>query len=162
QACQDARLPRAHGNTRRTQHTQPPARQGSQAAVGLRSLNNGVIVRSLKGERTFRRLAKGRSGSSKHLSVRWRETRTGEVRVGIVVSRKVGNAVVRNRVRRRLREGLLALLRESFPALSDNGRASAQGPSVDLMIIARPSAATAGYAELKRALATALQRGRVA
>lgn len=83
--------------------------------------------------------------------------------MGIVVSRKVGNAVVRNRVRRRLREGLLALVRERFQAGStEAGVHSQQALSLDLMIIARPSAAAAGYAELKRGLAAALQRGRVA
>jgi len=80
--------------------------------------------------------------------------------VGIVVSRKVGNAVVRNRVRRRLREGLLALVREHLA--SGAVGTSLEPSSLDLMIIARPSAAAAGYAELKRDLAVALQRGRVA
>jgi len=80
--------------------------------------------------------------------VRLRETRTGEVRVAIVVSRKVGKAVVRNRVRRRLREALLALLREG-----------AVKPSLDVMVVAKPSAAEAGFADLKASLRTALARG---
>jgi len=81
------------------------------------------------------------------VTVRLRETRTGEVRVAIVVSRKIGKAVVRNRVRRRLREALLALLREG-----------GLKPSFDVMIVARPSAAEAPYADLKASLRTALAR----
>lgn len=80
--------------------------------------------------------------------MRVRETRTGEVRVAIVVSRKVGKAVVRNRVRRRLREALLALLREG-----------GSWPSFDVMIVAKPSAAEASFADLKASLRTALARG---
>lgn len=80
--------------------------------------------------------------------MRLRETRTGEVRVAIVVSRKVGKAVVRNRVRRRLREALLALLR-------DGGLK----PSFDVLVVTKPSAAQAPYAELKASLKTALARG---
>lgn len=80
--------------------------------------------------------------------MRVRETRTGEVRVAIVVSRKVGKAVVRNRVRRRLREALLALLREG-----------GSRPSFDVMIVAKPSAAEASFADLKASLRTALARG---
>ncbi len=83
--------------------------------------------------------------------MRLRETRTGEVRVAIVVSRKVGKAVVRNRVRRRLREALLALLREGVV-----------GSSLDVMIIAKPSAAEAPFGDLKASLRTALARGRAA
>lgn len=74
--------------------------------------------------------------------------------MGIVVSRKVGKAVVRNRVRRRLREGLRALLTEPV-----EGRALfGSRPSFDLLVIARPSAAAADYHELKRSLRSALSR----
>lgn len=77
------------------------------------------------------------------------------MRVGIVVSGKVGNAVVRNRVRRRLREGLRALLREGVkPAACHSGSAS-----FDLVVIARPSAAEADYRELELSLRKAMERG---
>jgi ribonuclease P protein component len=74
--------------------------------------------------------------------------------VGIVVSRKVGKAVVRNRVRRRLREAL----REQLRAPVAEAAAFGSRPSFDLLVIARPSAATADYHELKRALTSALGR----
>ncbi len=69
------------------------------------------------------------------------------MRVAIVVSRKVGNAVVRNRVRRRLREALRALV-----------TAGGTKPSFDALIVARPSAAEASFAELKGSLRAALAR----
>ncbi|GEM89714.1 ribonuclease P protein component [Oceanithermus desulfurans] len=74
--------------------------------------------------------------------MRWLPTRRGEVRVGIVVSKKVGNAVVRNRVRRRLRE----ILRRMHL------------PSADLMVVARPEAAAADFHELARDLMRALDK----
>lgn len=110
------------------------------------------MVSSLKGDVAFQRLRKGRTGGSRLLSVRWRPRRDPGLRVGIVVSRKVGNAVVRNRVRRRLREGLRALLAERADR-SDGGPAG-----VDLVIIARPEAARADYAALRSSLDRSLQR----
>lgn len=111
------------------------------------------VVRSLKGDRAFQRLRKGRSGGARYLSVRWRPVPEEGVRVGIVVSRKVGNAVIRNRVRRRLREALRALLAE---------RRTRQSPlACDLIVIARPEAAEADYPQLEHALANALQRAKL-
>lgn len=69
----------------------------------------------------------------------------GNVRVGITVSGRVGKAVVRNRVRRRLREALRARL----------GRVK---PGVDVLLIARPAAAQATWAELETALESLLVR----
>jgi len=65
--------------------------------------------------------------------------------VGFVVSRSVGNAVVRNQVRRRLRH----LVRQRLPALPD---------AATLVVRALPGAARAPYAVLERDLDTALHR----
>jgi len=77
----------------------------------------------------------------------------------VVVSRKVGGAVVRNRVRRRLREAMLALVRARFggPGAA-SGRTVPWPPSFDVLVIARPSAAQASYADLAAGLATAVDR----
>lgn len=71
------------------------------------------------------------------------------MRVGIVASRKVGNAVVRNRVRRRLREAMMALMRER----------PLREASVDMIVLTRPEAAEADYSTLKASLERALRRG---
>jgi ribonuclease P protein component len=69
----------------------------------------------------------------------------GYARVGITVSGRVGKAVVRNRVRRRLREAL----RARFGTLT---------PGFDVLVVARPPSAQASWQELNAALDTVLQR----
>ena len=108
-------------------------------------------VRSLKGDRSFRRLRKGRSAGARLLGVRWIPRRHGQVRVGIVVSSKVGNAVTRNLVRRRLREALRALAR-------DDGRWPREGFGADVLVMTRPETAGASYDQLKESLTRALAR----
>ncbi len=68
-----------------------------------------------------------------------------------MVSRKVGKAVTRNRIRRRLREAFAAVLRDVAPVET----------SFDLIVIVRPEAAAADYWQLKESLQRALQRGRL-
>lgn len=156
EAGEDARFPRTHENEERPQHPQAPSAQGAHASLGIGSVTSRFRLESLTGDRAFQRLRKGRTGGAKYLSVRWRPTREGVVRVGIVVSGKVGKAVVRNRVRRRLREGLRELLRERPVARGDATRGGI--PSCDMLIIARPDAATAEYRDLKDSLERALER----
>ena len=87
----------------------------------------------------FRRIyAKGRSGVSPYLVVYIRPNRRGRNRLGVTVSTKLGHAVVRNRVRRRIRE----IFRLSQGKMK-------QG--YDCIVVARTRAAHADYWELKRA-----------
>jgi ribonuclease P protein component len=69
----------------------------------------------------------------------------GRVRVGITVSSRVGNAVVRNRVRRRLKAAL-------------QGRFDHLAPGFDLLLIARPASARAAWGQLSVALDSVLFR----
>ncbi len=115
----------------------------------------GLKLYSLKGDYAFRRLQKGHTGYSKVLSVRWRGDQEGTIRVGIIVSKKVGKAVVRNQVRRRLREALWAILKVADIDLEAQFK---KVPSFSLLIIAKPESAHSSYQDLKKALELSLGR----
>ncbi len=66
-------------------------------------------------------------------------------RVGVTTSRRIGNAVVRNRVRRRLREAA----RLVYPAMA---------PGRDLVFIARAASADATWPSLRDAVAALVER----
>ena len=94
----------------------------------------------------------GRSGqvrSTRLLVLRWLRTDRAETRVGMSTPRTLGGAVQRNRVRRRLRE----LVREQL-----RDRPATMGAGWDLLLIARPQAATASHAELREALRSLVER----
>jgi ribonuclease P protein component len=79
------------------------------------------------------------------MSVRFVPNGRDHDRVGISTGRRLGRAVVRNAVRRRIREIVRAsdaLIRSPGPAAG--GR--------DLLIVARPASAAATFAELRAAL----------
>ena len=72
----------------------------------------------------------------------------GPCRVGVVVGRRVGKAVARNRVKRRIREAV----RARYTALADG---------IDLVWVARPESATAPYRAIVGAVDQLVRRARV-
>jgi ribonuclease P protein component len=99
------------------------------------------------GEEFRKATREGRRAGTRTLVVHlWAgEQPPGPVRTGFVVSKAVGNAVIRNRVKRRLRH----LAREQLGSLPG---------SAVLVVRALPAAADATYAELEADLASALSR----
>ena len=81
----------------------------------------------------------GKSYANKYLVMYVKENGLEINRVGISVSKKVGNSVVRHRVTR--------LVRESYRL-----HESIFNSGLDIVIVARPSAATVGYNEVESAL----------
>ena len=82
---------------------------------------------------------RGRYASSRTLVVYVLPNRVGTRRVGITTSRKVGKSVVRNRIRRLIRENMRSL----YPSLPD-GR--------DIVIVARRADGSASCASVGREL----------
>ena len=95
---------------------------------------------SLKKNADFQTVYKcGKSFANKYLVMYVKENDLGINRIGISVSKKVGNSVVRHRVTR--------LIRESY-RLHENIFNS----SLDIVVVARNSASNIGYAEVESAL----------
>jgi ribonuclease P protein component len=90
-----------------------------------RSPSRGRLSRSAEFERVYRQ---GRSTANRHLVLyTFPNATTERPRLGLSVSRKVGGAVERNRVKR--------LLREAFAQTEANLRAGQ-----DVVVVARPGA----------------------
>lgn len=94
----------------------------------------------LKKRRDFTRVyQRGKSRAGRCLVLCRRKTGLSDYRVGFTVSKKVGNAVTRNKIRRRLKE--ISRLR---PELFTCG--------YDYIIVARPSVVNLSYHEMEREL----------
>ncbi len=95
---------------------------------------------SLKSNRDFQAVyGKGKSYANRYLVMYVLENGLDKNRLGISVSKKVGNSVVRHRITR--------LIRESY-RLHENIFNS----GLDIVVIARVNAREAGYAEMESAL----------
>lgn len=115
-------MPLAHGPDRR-----------------LRSRDDFTAVREL-----------GRRVQTRHLTVLALPNTLGRDRLGIIASRRLGGAVLRNRAKRRVRE--LFRLRVDRAELAPGGR------SLDVVVIPRREVAVAPFADLAVEFASALGR----
>jgi ribonuclease P protein component len=93
----------------------------------------------LRSKRDFAALqGASRSRANPLLIVRFRRNDIGRDRFGISTGKRLGGAVVRNRVRRRIRETLRGMDRTTT--------------GWDVLVVARPASAAASYVELREAL----------
>ena len=96
------------------------------------------FTRSLRRNWDFKRAyARGRSAASGLLAMYVRPNKEGGNRLGLTVGSKLGGAVVRNRVRRRMKEAY---------RMNEAGLAS----GFDVVLVARVRAVNATYWELER------------
>jgi ribonuclease P protein component len=99
-------------------------------------------------ERRFRLVRSDDFKRVRHVGKHWRNeylilnaarSEQSQSRFGFVVSKQVGGAVVRNRLKRRLRSAV----RNHLPGIA---------PGYDMVIVARPSAGTATYRQITESL----------
>jgi ribonuclease P protein component len=87
--------------------------------------------------------AKGRSWAAREIVIRVLPNGLDITRYGLTVSRRVGKAVIRNRVKRRLREIL---------------RKMDLSPGWDIVVVARNTAASAGFTTLGKSVESLLTK----
>ena len=136
QAGQTARVPSSDVDPGWTGHHQGSATEGPPAPVGL--------IWRVDRRDTFEALRDARRRRQGPLTLSWVPGDPGAPpRVAYTVGRRVGSAVVRNRLRRRLR----MLIRESAPMLRPGA----------YLIGAGPAAVQLSYGDLRRTLVIALK-----
>jgi ribonuclease P protein component len=138
-ACAPARLPRPDGYAGRPQRDPCASRTRPQQAVGLNKLTE---------RKDFLAANAGKRAPMPGfvLLVRVRDDGLPAMRLGITVTKKIGNAVVRNRMKRRFR----ALAREVLP--------EAGVPGADHVLIGRQGGVERGFEDLRSELSKALAK----
>jgi ribonuclease P protein component len=152
----DSWISRTDGYPRRTRDNKAPAPQGAKTAGGF---DSGQAAGLRRGEPScgfsaaarlhcraefLRTQREGiRSQTMHFVTYAVRSPGSRQSRLGVTVSRRVGGAVVRNRIKRRVRELFRRELRAALPA------------STDLVVIARSGAGNIDYNSLRAELLTA-------
>lgn len=88
---------------------------------------------------------KGKSFSTKTLILNYTPTKLDTFKTGFSVSKKIGNAVVRNKVKRRMREAF----REISPLVSLN---------YNYILVAKPGIELTTFEEIKKSMLYALKK----
>jgi ribonuclease P protein component len=142
------RLPHPLGDPGRPERTARPPQPRPQEAVGLTDPAGAASLTTLTIRRDFLAANAGKRAPMPGfvLLVRDRQDGTPDMRIGYTVTKKVGNAVVRNRMKRRLRELARALLPQ-------NGIRGA-----DHVLIGRNGGIERDFAQMKSELAKALAK----
>jgi ribonuclease P protein component len=151
QTSQDTRLPQADVDQGRTGRDPVASGEGTSTTVGVTAGLDGtrpslVRVGRIRSRRTFDALRhtpfRGRSGPC---SVSYLQQSTwSRTEVAYAINRQVGNAVVRNRLRRQMR----AIMSERAPSLPVGAYVVSPGPAGPML----------GFNELKVAMSQALER----
>jgi ribonuclease P protein component len=155
----DSRFPGADGHAGRTQGAQAPARERSRTAGDLDSAqaarlgarhtpNSFAAADRLHRSAEFLRLQRrGVRYQSPHfvLYLGKLQDDPDRARLGVTVSRRIGNAVVRNRVKRRIRESFRLELRAMIPA------------GVSIVVIARAGAGSLASTSIRSELSASLR-----
>lgn len=159
QASPRPRVPGPYGLACWAAYAEAPSQQGTQAPVRLsvvaartsrsagrvmggRPSTRGRLSRSAEFERVYRQ---GRSTANRHLVLyTFPNAAVKRPRLGLSVSRKVGGAVQRNRLKR--------LLREAFAQAEDGLM-----PGHDVVVVARPAAGELAEREGLAGVQAALQ-----
>ncbi len=163
-ACTPPRLPRADGNGGRSQRPPCAPRTRSQEAFGIKTGNgpalavraevalgtkvSGAVIQGLKIRRDFLAANAGKRAPMPGFVLLARDRADGvaDMRIGFTVTKKIGNSVVRNRLKRRLR----ALARDVLP--------KAGLPGHDHVLIGRSDGLKRDFAVLQADLAKALAK----
>ena len=140
-------ISRAHGDHGRAQGGCSAPQPRAQAAQRLTRPPRSIAMHRLKQRADFLAAANGAKVATAAFVLQGRERGDGgPPRVGFTVSRKVGTAVERNRVRRRLRDIVV--------------RAAADGlrPGCDYVLIGRRSALSRQFDQMSEDFKSALRR----
>jgi ribonuclease P protein component len=142
------RVPLAHGDPGRSQRDSRASQSRSQEALGVSVPVGPPDLRTLTRRADFLAANAGKRAPMPGfvLQVRARGDGDPAMRVGYTVTKKIGNAVVRNRMKRRLR----ALARELLP---EKGV-----PGADHVLIGRNGGIERDFAALRAELTKALAK----